>query len=150
MEVHVPSAGARLIIEEAMKADERPLYVALLGAATDLASALLMRQEIAGRLTAVWIGGGDYPEGGWKFNLAQDVHAANVLLSSRAAHLYGLPVSARAERPGDPHVSHGGRAHDDGGFLCQAGAASNEAEHAKLTGRRNPHGHEDTQGQRDG
>ena len=86
----VPSAGAQLIIEEAMKEDGRPLYVALLGTATDLASALLMRPEIAGRLTAIWIGGGDYPEGGWEFNLAQDVHAANVLLSSRAA-LWQVP-----------------------------------------------------------
>ena len=88
----VPSAGAQLIIEEAMKADERPLYVALLGTATDLASALLMCPEIAGRLTAIWIGGGDYPEGGWEFNLAQDVHAANVLLSSRTA-LWQVPRS---------------------------------------------------------
>ena len=88
--VPVPSAGARLIIEEAMREDERPLYVALLGTATDLASALLMRPEIANRLTAIWIGGGDYPEGGWEFNLVQDIHAANVLLSSRAA-LWQVP-----------------------------------------------------------
>ncbi|MDY3831723.1 MAG: nucleoside hydrolase [Candidatus Ventricola sp.] len=90
--VPVPSAGARLIIDEAMRKDERPLYVALLGTATDLASALLMCPEIANRLTAIWIGGGDYPEGGWEFNLVQDIHAANVLLSSRAA-LWQVPRS---------------------------------------------------------
>lgn len=86
----VVSEGARLIIREAMKDDSRPLYVALLGAATDMASALLAKPEIANRLTAIWIGGGDYPDGGWEFNLAQDVHAANVLLGSDVA-LWQVP-----------------------------------------------------------
>lgn len=78
----VYSEGAKLIVEEAMKDDARPLYVALLGTATDLATALLMEPAIADRLTAIWIGGGAYPAGEWEFNLAQDLHAANVLLSS--------------------------------------------------------------------
>lgn len=86
----VISDGARLIVEEAMRVDDRPLYVALLGTATDLASALLLEPRIAERLTAIWIGGGAYPEGGWEFNLAQDRHAANVLLSSGAA-LWQVP-----------------------------------------------------------
>ena len=76
------SEGARFIIEEAMKEDERPLYIGLQGAVTDLASAILMEPRICGRMTAIWIGGGNYPEGGQEFNLANDVHAANVLFSS--------------------------------------------------------------------
>lgn len=83
---HTPvlSEGARLIIEEAMKDDERPLFVGLLGAATDLASALLIEPAIATRLTAIWIGGGNYPQGGWEFNLQQDIHAVNVMFASGA------------------------------------------------------------------
>lgn len=88
----VPSDGARLIIEEAMKDDDRPLFVGLLGAATDLTSALLMEPAIAKRLTAIWIGGGSYPEGEWEFNLSQDRHAANVLFSSSVS-LWQVPRS---------------------------------------------------------
>ncbi len=89
----VDSAGARMIIGEALKEEDSPLFVALLGAATDMASALMMKPEIAGRLTMIWIGGGDYPDGGWEFNLAQDVHAANVLFSSQA-QLWQVPRAA--------------------------------------------------------
>ena len=78
----VPSPGARLIVDEAMREDERPLFVALLGTSTDLASALLMEPRIAERMTVIWIGGGDYPQGCWEFNLAQDIHAANVMMAS--------------------------------------------------------------------
>ena len=88
----VVSDGARLIIEEAMKDDARPLFVGLLGAATDLASALLMEPAIASRLTAIWIGGGPYPEGGWEFNLQQDVHAVNVVFAS-GAEIWQVPRS---------------------------------------------------------
>ena len=59
----VDSEGARLIIEEAMKEDDRPLYIACQGAVTDIASALLIEPGIAERLTIIWIGGGDYPKG---------------------------------------------------------------------------------------
>ena len=86
----VPSAGAEMIIREARRADDRPLYVALLGTATDLASALLMAPDIAERITAIWIGGGSYPNGEWEFNMAQDIHAANVLFASKAG-LWQVP-----------------------------------------------------------
>lgn len=80
------SAGAQMIIEEAMREDERPLFIGCQGSITDLASAILLKPEICDRMTAIWIGGGDYPDGGDEFNLAQDIHAANVLFSS------GMPV----------------------------------------------------------
>jgi purine nucleosidase len=86
----VDSEGARLIIEEAMKEDERPLFVAFLGTITDLASALLIEPKIEDRLTAIWIGGGEYPEGGREFNLMQDIHAANVVFSSKV-NLWQIP-----------------------------------------------------------
>lgn len=82
---HTPieSEGARFIIEEALREDSRPLYIACQGAVTDVASALLMKPEIAERMTVIWIGGGDYPEGGFEFNLMMDIHGANVLFSSK-------------------------------------------------------------------
>jgi purine nucleosidase len=82
-----PSAGSRLIIDEAMK-DEGTLYVAFLGPLTDMASALLEAPEIQDRdVVVVWIGGppydgivaGYHPE----FNLANDITAANVVMDSR-------------------------------------------------------------------
>lgn len=78
----VDSEGARLIIREAMKEDDRPLYVLFLGPLTDIASAYLLEPKIASRLTVIWIGGGRYPNGGTEFNLGNDIHAANVLFGS--------------------------------------------------------------------
>lgn len=88
----IDSEGARLIIEEAMKDDPRPLFIAMQGAVTDLASAILMKPEICGRMTAIWIGGGIYPDGGWEFNLMQDPAAANVVLRSKMP-LWQVPMN---------------------------------------------------------
>ncbi|WP_066452500.1 nucleoside hydrolase [Anaerotruncus rubiinfantis] len=78
----VPSEGARLIIEEALREDARPFYVTVLGPLTDLASACLLCPEIVGRFTAIWIGGGRYPKGGMEYNLKNDLHAANVVMDA--------------------------------------------------------------------
>ena len=87
----VDSEGARFIIEEAMRDDPHPLYIACQGAVTDLASALLLEPKIATRLTAVWIGGGAYPDGGFEFNARQDVAAVNVLMRSQMP-LWQIPA----------------------------------------------------------
>ncbi len=76
------SPGADFIIEEAMKEDSHPLYVCMLGCATDIAIALLKKPEIADKLTVIWIGGGNYPQGSREFNLIQDVEAARILFES--------------------------------------------------------------------
>ena len=86
------SAGARFIIEEAMKDDKRPLYIGMQGAITDLASAILLEPGICDRMTAIWIGGGAYPEGGSEFNLLQDIHGANVVFKS-SMPLWQVPSS---------------------------------------------------------
>ena len=78
--IHSPAAD--FIIEEAMKDDDRPLFIAMLGAVTDLAAAILIKPEICKKMTAIWIGGGDYPNGGMEFNCRNDVMAANVLMKS--------------------------------------------------------------------
>ena len=87
------SAGARFIIEEAMRDDPRPLYIGMQGSLTDLASAILMEPAICSRMTAIWIGGGTYPAGGMEFNLLQDINAANVLFSS-SMEVWQVPLSA--------------------------------------------------------
>ncbi len=89
---YVESEGARFIVAEALRDDPKPLVVALQGATTNLASALLMEPKIADRILAVWIGGDDYPKGGWEFNLFQDVAAANVLFAS-GCELWQVPKS---------------------------------------------------------
>jgi purine nucleosidase len=76
------SEGADFIIQEAMKKDDRPLYVALMGCMTDLAIAYLKEPRIADRIIAIWIGGGTYPAGEDEFNLKQDIKAANVVFES--------------------------------------------------------------------
>lgn len=86
------SAAAQMIVDEAMREDDRPLYIGCQGSVTDLASAILMKPEICGRMTAIWIGGGDYPKGGQEFNLLQDIHAANVLFGSEMP-LWQVPMS---------------------------------------------------------
>ena len=74
--------GARFIIEETMRDDDRPLYIGMQGAITDLASAILMEPAICSRMTVIWIGGGIYPEGGNEFNMIQDINACNVVFKS--------------------------------------------------------------------
>jgi len=89
----IDSPGARFIIEEAMKNDDRPLFIGMQGAITDLASAILLEPAICNRMTAIWIGGGTYPNGGWEFNLMQDPVAANVVFKS-AMPLWQVPMNA--------------------------------------------------------
>ena len=79
----VDSPGARLIIEEAMKDDDRPLHIAFYGPVTDMASALLLEPKIEDRgIRVIWIGGGNWPNGGREYNLSNDIHAANVVMKS--------------------------------------------------------------------
>lgn len=80
-------------VAEAMRDHPLPLFVAFLGPLTDLAVALRAEPRIAGRLTAVWIGGGPYPDGGAEFNLGNDVDAANEVFDSDV-ELWQIPNSA--------------------------------------------------------
>lgn len=85
------SEGARFIIEEAMKEDSRPLYIAFLGPLTDMASAILLEPGILDRnIVVVWIGGGVWPNGGREYNLQNDISAANVVFRS-SLELWQIP-----------------------------------------------------------
>jgi len=74
--------GAARIVEEALSDDPMPLFVVFLGPITNLACAYLKHPEIAGKLTAIWIGGDTYPNGGFEFNLSNDITAANIIMKS--------------------------------------------------------------------
>lgn len=87
------SEGARFIVEEALKEDERPLFVLNMGAITNLASAYLMNPEISSKLTAIWIGGGSYENPMMDFNAGNDVNAVNVIIDSDM-ELWQIPLSA--------------------------------------------------------
>lgn len=90
----VDSAGAQLIIEEAMKDDDRPLFIAFYGPVTDISSALLLEPKIEDRnIIVIWIGGNTWPSGGREYNLSNDIHAANVLMKSKL-ELWQVPRTA--------------------------------------------------------
>lgn len=89
----IRSEGVDFIIAEAMKEDDRPLFIAMQGAITDLAAAILLEPRICERMTAIWIGGGNYPNGGREFNLMNDIAAANVVMKSSMA-LWQVPMNA--------------------------------------------------------
>lgn len=82
----VDSPAARDLVRRAMaRPDGDPLYVAAIGAITNVASALLMEPAIADKIVIVWLGGHStsYPDTR-EFNLIQDVPAARVVLDSGA------------------------------------------------------------------
>lgn len=57
------SEGAKAIVREAMRDDNRPLYILCGAGLTNIASAWLMNPEISKRITAaVWIGGPEYAD----------------------------------------------------------------------------------------
>lgn len=71
------------MIERAMSKTDEPLYVVAVGAITNVASAILSEPEIIKRIVVVWLGGNPlYWSHTREFNLAQDIHAARVVLNS--------------------------------------------------------------------
>jgi purine nucleosidase len=96
-----PSPGAEALVEEAMRTDTDPPLYALFGASlTQLASAYLIEPRIQDRLTAVWIGGPEYPgvpappgPDVVEYNLRIDVTAAQVVFNDSAIPLWQVPRS---------------------------------------------------------
>ena len=81
---YVPSDAAEDLVQRAMASSSSdPLYVAAIGAITNIASAILMQPEIIRRMVVVWLGGHALH---WshtrEFNLHQDIAAAQVLFNS--------------------------------------------------------------------
>lgn len=77
------SEAAKFIIDEAMKEDEKPLFVLCQGAITNVAMAIKTEPKILSRMTIIWIGthGTNYgPVPFREFNAGNDVEAANLVL----------------------------------------------------------------------
>jgi inosine-uridine nucleoside N-ribohydrolase len=100
------SAGAEAIVAEAMRTDtELPLFVTFGAGLTELASAYQIEPRIADRLTAVWIGGPEYPElgphpvrpgagPGPEYNLNIDLTAAQVVFNDSTIPIWQVPRNA--------------------------------------------------------
>ncbi len=82
----VPSdAAANLVALASGYSPDNPLYVIAIGAITNVASALLLKPEIAENIVIVWLGGhGREYHDTKEFNLFQDVAAARVVFGSGA------------------------------------------------------------------
>ena len=82
MGVPIESEAARDLITRAMSSDET-IYVAAIGAPTNIASALLMEPELVKKIVLVWLGAQPlYFKHGIEFNAMQDVKATQILFDS--------------------------------------------------------------------
>ncbi|MEZ5742626.1 MAG: nucleoside hydrolase [Sphingomonadaceae bacterium] len=95
----VASDGSDAIIAEAMRTDsELPLYIAVGGGLTEVASAVLQEPKIADRFTLVWIGGDALPDGGTgETNFNIDPLAAQFLFNESTVRIWQVPRSAYAQ-----------------------------------------------------
>ena len=94
----VESEAARCLCNLAVNYSvENPLYVVAIGAITNVASALLMKPEIADKIVVVWLGGHSFETGNTReFNMFQDVAAARVVWNC-AEFLAQLPCAGVVE-----------------------------------------------------
>lgn len=79
------SKAVAFIIEEALKTDDKPLYILCQGAITNVAAAIRECPEIKNNITVIWIGThGTAPNKApfREFNAGNDVEAANFVLES--------------------------------------------------------------------
>ncbi len=96
------SPGAEALVAEALREDTGlPLFAVFGASLTTLASAYLIEPRIADRLTAVWIGGPEYPgtpappgSDGPEYNLRIDITAAQVVFNDSPIALWQVPRDA--------------------------------------------------------
>lgn len=88
----VRSAGTQAIIDEALRTDTKlPLYVAVGGGLTEVASAVMIEPRIADRFTLVWIGGDALPDGGsGETNFNIDPLAAQFLFNETNVEIWQI------------------------------------------------------------
>ncbi len=78
----VESDAAKDLIKRAMSSEET-IYVAAIGAPTNIASALLMEPELVKKIVLIWLGAQPlYFKHGIEFNAMQDVKATQILFDS--------------------------------------------------------------------
>ena len=93
------SEGAQAIIREAMRDDQRPLYVLCGAGLTNIASAYLLEPRIAERIAAVvWIGGPEYADlcknqvqRQREYNQGIDPVASQVVFNHSDLHVWQIP-----------------------------------------------------------
>lgn len=79
------SEAVKFIIDEALRADEKPLFILCQGAVTNVAKAIMTEPAIKERMTIIWIGThGEAPCKApfTEFNSVNDIEAANYVLQS--------------------------------------------------------------------
>lgn len=77
------SPGAKFLIETSRRfSKDKRLTVLMIGAGTDVASAILMDPTIVDRIRLVHMGFTEWPKGGDEFNVANDIKAVQVILGS--------------------------------------------------------------------
>lgn len=77
----VESAAVRDLIQRGMNGDGT-LYVAAIGACTNVASALMLEPRLAEHIVVVWLGGQPpYFSHGYEFNMGQDIRASQHLFN---------------------------------------------------------------------
>ena len=92
-----PSAASNFLIETSKKfSSESRLTVLAIGAVTDVATAILMDPGIVNRIRIIDMGFKQWPEGGDEYNLANDVAAMQVILTSNVPLVVGSGVVCRA------------------------------------------------------
>lgn len=90
LEQYEVSEGSKFIIEEAKKA-EGELYIACMGALTNVAAAVLHEPSIADKITVVWVGGRlNLSNKGYEANARNDYKAVNVVMKN-CSHILQIP-----------------------------------------------------------
>jgi inosine-uridine nucleoside N-ribohydrolase len=88
--------GVRFLIDQAASyTSDHRLIIVVIGAATDVASALLIDPTWADRVSVVAMGFDRWPEGGDPWNVKNDVKAWQVVLASRAPIVVGDSAVSR-------------------------------------------------------
>ena len=85
------SEAVDFIIEQAESCSKQGelLYIAAIGAITNIASALLVKPELREQIAVVWLGGHGFEyKDNYEFNLRQDVAAAQVVLDSGVSFFF--------------------------------------------------------------
>jgi purine nucleosidase len=87
----IESDATRHLIDRAMADDDRPLYVAAIGALTNIASAILIEPRIIERIVVVWTA--SYPSSSPlsnlpSLNLIQDLVSSRLLFDCGVPHVY--------------------------------------------------------------
>ncbi|MBR6916962.1 MAG: nucleoside hydrolase [Clostridia bacterium] len=81
---YVSSASQFMVKAASEHTAEDPLYIAAIGAITNVASAFMTDPSMAERCVVVWLGGNEigYPREASEFNMEQDIIGARIIFSS--------------------------------------------------------------------